>query len=586
MFDSSLTFLSLCFSQTQAFLDPNTASSLSSSMRKSQRKSVSPSKPAGSVVQHHPVYLLIFTSDVEDPLSASNLGLYEEHLSPRTEEVLSNISAFLCERFLPAPTTIPTTTSKNIFAGAGAREPQNRHIAKRNSVSGSEGPKKRSKLASSPTNSFRPPSDLSLSSRAPTPVQAPFSFQNSHSLVSQLSSGKLEGHEGIMVLPENVGKQNMCSWTDPKTKQTFEINTITGFSTPVTRLSEGGRKPVSTDVSSSQSLGRLKLVNSRERVQEAPTWITGGLADYESPVFGQQSRRTHGDSLSSESYHRFSTSSTSDLACCDPTQASSSAALNPRARLTQMKEAAVYESCQAVDLSVLAGDQFRVVGQADDKFIVVLLLNSQLVLVFDQHAVHERIRVEGFLEKLLRPELLTVQTLNSQNSRSRIGEDATKGVPVLVSGPELRKFKRWQARFRRWGFIYELSEDRTNADVTLVEEELEQIVVLNVPELLAKRLERDHGLLVEVLRGCACFFDENVDEIEESWDRKKVGSLSENLVKEQNGWFGRLSNCPPVLVDLINSKACRGWPISSALYSQSKIILADLVSYFCFVRWN
>lgn len=43
-------------------------------------------------------------------------------------------------------------------------------------------------------------------------------------------------------------------------------------------------------------------------------------------------------------------------------------------------------------------NNITVLGQLDKKFIVVLEKSKRLVILFDQHAVHERIRLEELLE--------------------------------------------------------------------------------------------------------------------------------------------------------------------------------------------
>lgn len=57
----------------------------------------------------------------------------------------------------------------------------------------------------------------------------------------------------------------------------------------------------------------------------------------------------------------------------------------------------VYSATQSYTFTKDIFNQLDVLGQLDNKFIVTLS-NSTLILLLDQHAIHERIRVEELLE--------------------------------------------------------------------------------------------------------------------------------------------------------------------------------------------
>lgn len=54
-------------------------------------------------------------------------------------------------------------------------------------------------------------------------------------------------------------------------------------------------------------------------------------------------------------------------------------------------------------------NNMTVIGQVDKKFIAVIEERKQLIILFDQHAVHERIRLEELLEGIFLVRLLYVQ---------------------------------------------------------------------------------------------------------------------------------------------------------------------------------
>ena len=53
-----------------------------------------------------------------------------------------------------------------------------------------------------------------------------------------------------------------------------------------------------------------------------------------------------------------------------------------------------------LDKCLLSNGTLRVIGQMDLKFILGLAIDRKLMLAFDQHAVHERIRYETLLNQI------------------------------------------------------------------------------------------------------------------------------------------------------------------------------------------
>lgn len=46
-------------------------------------------------------------------------------------------------------------------------------------------------------------------------------------------------------------------------------------------------------------------------------------------------------------------------------------------------------------------ESIQIIGQIDKKFIAILEQTKNLLILLDQHAVHERIRVERFLKGII-----------------------------------------------------------------------------------------------------------------------------------------------------------------------------------------
>ncbi|EHS64252.1 uncharacterized protein PGTG_22168 [Puccinia graminis f. sp. tritici CRL 75-36-700-3] len=229
-----------------------------------------------------------------------------------------------------------------------------------------------------------------------------------------------------------------------------------------------------------------------------------------------------------------------------------------------------------IDLSRLADpSSFTIIGQLDLKFLIVKLdgrcsldrgdhhREDGVMVAFDQHAVHERIRVERFLHDLCTGQF-NVKDLETKIDHHHQQEDqgdqaqgglhsGSKFVPILVTRHEFDGLVKFKKLFNRWGFIYELTltesdlthghnhneEDDEDDDVGF-----KQIFMRAVPEIIWHRFQCNDGrfeVLKNVLKGCLGFFE----------DRSSPSHPNSD-------WFGAVKDCPSVLVQLLNSKACRG----------------------------
>ncbi|KAI9606955.1 hypothetical protein KEM48_001724 [Puccinia striiformis f. sp. tritici PST-130] len=230
-----------------------------------------------------------------------------------------------------------------------------------------------------------------------------------------------------------------------------------------------------------------------------------------------------------------------------------------------------------IDLSQLANlSKFTVIGQLDLKLIIAKIcdrsdLNQEdgLIVAFDQHAVHERIRIERFLQEVCSGNF-NVKELKTETEHQRDEVQSQEGVhhtpenlvPITrVEFDGLSKFKR---QFSRWGFIYELTPDPSNSkdyhpegkEEEVEEEGFKQILMRAVPELIWQRVQcndEQFDFLKSILRGCLGFFE----------DRSRDQNLSlrdhQAIIGDPDrDWFGSVKDCPTVLVHLLNSKACRG----------------------------
>ncbi|GAA6059081.1 hypothetical protein JCM10212_002052 [Sporobolomyces blumeae] len=205
------------------------------------------------------------------------------------------------------------------------------------------------------------------------------------------------------------------------------------------------------------------------------------------------------------------------------------------------------------------------IAQVDDKFLLARLALStdqnvvgaeasgSTLVLFDQHAVSERIRVEKLFSQLFEIER-DVARGPLEASRQVV---VVEGKRVVVSREEADEVERWQAEFARWGISIEprassiaTSVDGNRRDDAAEPGDYVQLSIRTVPRVVASRLE-DERALQEVVRGYLAQLRDGGPTL----GRSPVSSSREH---DATTWTARLRACPVGLVDLVNSKACRG----------------------------
>ncbi|EJD53641.1 hypothetical protein AURDEDRAFT_53673 [Auricularia subglabra TFB-10046 SS5] len=189
----------------------------------------------------------------------------------------------------------------------------------------------------------------------------------------------------------------------------------------------------------------------------------------------------------------------------------------------------------------------RVLGQVDRKFVACVLAGGALVLV-DQHAADERIRVERFLAELCGTAEVSKVELDVE------APDGRKGLPVLLTRreAEMLAHEKYRVAFARWGVEFDTCGDEEEepqwklrvggADDVDTGPQYVQVWVRSVPEVVADKLAQDNELR-DLLKGYLATLE--ADGIPPALQPKAK-------------WNTVLQHCPRQLVELANSKACRG----------------------------
>lgn len=192
---------------------------------------------------------------------------------------------------------------------------------------------------------------------------------------------------------------------------------------------------------------------------------------------------------------------------------------------------------------------------------------GRTLIMIDQHAASERIRVESFLSTLcnaiISHKSIDVFTFPENDSSSH----------VLVSSEEAREIKLRINEFEKWGMTISLKEDESEE-----RGDYEQIQLLTVPLVVADRLKSDPRLVQELIRSFLAKLREfnsrrtQVPLITKVIERD-VSNESNVANEKGNEWLKVLTDIPPVLLDLINSKACRGAIMFNDSTSRPSLVL-------------
>ncbi|KAJ7930132.1 hypothetical protein B0H13DRAFT_1963442 [Mycena leptocephala] len=185
---------------------------------------------------------------------------------------------------------------------------------------------------------------------------------------------------------------------------------------------------------------------------------------------------------------------------------------------------------------------------------IASLLPATLILI-DQHAADERVRVERFLKELCLGYLSNVNARGDRNNFLRL-RDLTPPVPILLSWQEEQQLRNLSTGrvFEHWGFNFVEPSAETSYKT---EQGLDagstsgysQVFVRCVPEVVADKL-----LLDDELKDFVKAFLAKLQSDPPRTETDEAG----NDETDEFHWLRALRWCPQQLLDLVNSKACRG----------------------------
>ena len=182
----------------------------------------------------------------------------------------------------------------------------------------------------------------------------------------------------------------------------------------------------------------------------------------------------------------------------------------------------VLDNIQSYNLGKADLESAEILAQVDQKFILLQTqpTNSSepLLVLIDQHAADERVKVEELYTKLC------------------TGDTTTLAKPIIFEVPtkELELFIRHQKHFEEWQIIYKVNQKGSEKGI------MKQIVISALPSLISERCRLDPKLLIDLLRR----------EVHQA-------SPSPSSTTSSSEWIHRMPHCPTGLVEMVNSRACR-----------------------------
>ncbi|KAF7896494.1 hypothetical protein EAF00_006508 [Botryotinia globosa] len=177
----------------------------------------------------------------------------------------------------------------------------------------------------------------------------------------------------------------------------------------------------------------------------------------------------------------------------------------------------------------------EIISQVDKKFILANLQgksiagedSSSLLVIIDQHAADERIRIEALLS-----DFLTSPTVpNIPASASVPTAPLEKFLNFDISTKDSQLFRTYTNHFSYWGIIYSVLP--TGSTIT----------VRYLPPLITARLVANPSLLLHILRTELYSYHEN--------------PTSHPNATSASTWIERIAHIPKSILELLNSRACR-----------------------------
>ncbi|PSN63935.1 hypothetical protein BS50DRAFT_679128 [Corynespora cassiicola Philippines] len=394
------------------------------------------------------------------------------------------------------------------------------------------------------------PSSYTVSGEKPlhdkglSPHNGPTMFNAEPILPDSLASAK--GNQNKIGPAQGDESDDTFEWTDPVAKKTCVLNARTGCAMPVAPCANQSFPARTGPLEASKSMWIRKKPVPTARTGHS--WFNNVLQSWDNPIFKPSEKRIQQISPEDISTHAEGHNHAGQHHC------------------SGLAMAKAFSESSIPDTSKLSKEGLSnasVIAQVDNKFILVRIHNesgpasnstiaSSALVMIDQHAADERIRVEQLLVQLCEP-LSTEQA--HLGYRSKLGQKSQisftmleKPMQFTVTPQERVLYTAHASSFAFWGILYDISTSRTSNG-----KEQALLIVNALPPSISERCRTDPKLLVSFLRSTVWKYAEE-PQLQMSQNGEPP---SASQSREAPSWVKRLSTCPQGLLDLVNSRACR-----------------------------
>jgi DNA mismatch repair protein MLH3 len=328
-------------------------------------------------------------------------------------------------------------------------------------------------------------------------------------------------------------------WVDPVTKKAHLLNARTGYAMPVACTRPATDPSPSTVAMSQARSGRSVRLPPKTAIAKQTPWLDHILQSWNNPIF----------QTSEQPIEQFS----------------------PQEQLSEL----LHQHCSSigkggalkshpVTTNRLSKDDLleaEVLAQVDKKFILVRTktypnddpshsASTDLLVLIDQHAADERVRVEALLHQLCSPAASTSGYQSKLGHRAQVvSVMLEKPLHFTVSQQERSHFTTYASKFAFWGILFDIADSasiRDSKDSTSETSHLLSVTAL--PPSIVERCRADTQLLISFLRSTVWNYASG----------SNLPSYQPLMRQEQSSdCIGRLADCPAGLIDMINSRACR-----------------------------
>ncbi|KAJ9143420.1 DNA mismatch repair protein MLH3 [Pleurostoma richardsiae] len=206
----------------------------------------------------------------------------------------------------------------------------------------------------------------------------------------------------------------------------------------------------------------------------------------------------------------------------------------------------------------------EVIAQVDNKFVLARVpsklvrggaaadSDSSLFLVLiDQHAADERCRVEALME-----DYFAIDASDGGDRWTAVTEALEKPLQFELAAREYDLLTRARPHFEKWGIVYDVQIATASVSQPQARR-VAKLAVRKLPPAIFERCRLDPKLLVELIR--KEMWRINDDPSLRAMVEIDAGSrCGTGEVGGPHPWVSRIYGCPPGILDLINSRACRG----------------------------